>query len=301
MNLLLYTNKLYEMDVVIIFNGLGNQMSQYAFYKAKKIKSPNCQCIFDRKSKDNHNGYELDSIFNIRIENFKSKLLELIFYYYQHSKIGFILLCKFVTFIKEPANYDYNSEYLKKHRKFGLNFYYGGWHSEKYFLDIKEELTHIFKFNLNKINKKTHEWSHIIQKDPCSISMHIRRGDYIKHPTFNNISTEKYYDNAIKYFIEKFKSPHFYVFSNDIEWCKKKYTNTNLFSFIDCNTHKDSWNDMYLMSLCIHHINANSTFSWWGAWLSKTDNGITIVPPQFINNHKVKDIYPTRWIKINNK
>lgn len=70
------------------------------------------------------------------------------------------------------------------------------------------------------------------------------------------------------------------------------------FCYIDCNSGNDSWQDMYLMSRCRNHINANSSFSWWGAWLSLHDNGITVCPQAFISTMKTKDIYPESWIKI---
>lgn len=70
------------------------------------------------------------------------------------------------------------------------------------------------------------------------------------------------------------------------------------FCYVDCNKEAESWQDMFLMSQCRHHINANSTFSWWGAWLGQYADSITIVPKAFVSTMETKDIYPEKWIKL---
>lgn len=95
---------------------------------------------------------------------------------------------------------------------------------------------------------------------------------------------------------KKIDNPVFFIFSNDIDWCKNnlKLDHSTL---VSCNQGKDSWRDMQLMSECRHHIMANSTFSWWGAWLSK-HKGIIVHPRWFIRDVETKDFYPKRWISI---
>lgn len=96
--------------------------------------------------------------------------------------------------------------------------------------------------------------------------------------------------------LKRNKQAHFYIFSDDITWCKAEYKDL-MPTFIECNKKNKSWRDMLLMSLCTNHINANSTFSWWGAWLS-TKNGITICPTEFIHNVVTRDIYPETWVQL---
>ena len=141
-----------------------------------------------------------------------------------------------------------------------------------------------------------------ILSDDNSVSLHIRRGDYLSIPASSirqpgGIATIEYYKKAIEYMLSIKPQSTFYVFSNEIEWCKKVFDGLKMV-FIDCNRKNYSWRDMYLMSICRHHIIANSTFSWWGAWLCKHKGSITICPERFIQKYETKDIYPENWIKI---
>ena len=91
--------------------------------------------------------------------------------------------------------------------------------------------------------------------------------------------------------------PSFYVFSDDINWCREHFIG-NEYHFVDCNNGLNSWRDLYLMSLCRHHINSNSTFSWWGAWLCEYDDKIVITPEEYIKDLSTPDVYPAEWIKL---
>lgn len=289
------------MDVVLLFNGLGNQMSQYAFYLAKR---EHCKChyIYDPRSSNEHNGYELDYAFNIKANSITQRILTYIYIYGTGHPFISKILRPFINIIREPLNYDYNDNYIKNKGKGIINFYIGGWHSEKYFINIREQILNKFSFNTKNLDESNKQWAKIISKDPHSISIHIRRGDYVKidpndYYQFNNVSTLKYYNQAINIFKKKLGNSRFYIFSNDIEWCQKNFIGNNYY-FINVNKGKDSIYDLYLMTLCKHHINANSTFSWWGAWLSNNTNKEVIVPHDFIRNVETKDIYPNSWIKL---
>lgn len=289
------------MEVVLLFNGLGNQMSQYAFYLAKK-EQMKCYYIFDPRSTNEHNGYELERAFNIKVTSIIQRIITYIYTYGTGHPIISKLLRPFIKIIREPLNYDYDYDYIKKKGSALINIYIGGWHSEKYFSHIRPQLLNEFTFNLEYINKNSKHWANIIKNDSQSVSIHIRRGDYINiapnsYYQFNNVATTEYYNTAIKYFKDKYKDAHFYIFSNDIEWCKRNYIGPEYY-FIDVNKGKYSFYDMYLITLCKHHINANSTFSWWGAWISDYNQKEIIVPRDFIRNVKTKDLYPTNWIKM---
>jgi hypothetical protein len=95
----------------------------------------------------------------------------------------------------------------------------------------------------------------------------------------------------------KVENPHFFVFSNDLVWVKENIFIKNV-TYVDCNAGKNSWKDMYLMSLCQHNIIANSTFSWWGAWLNKNKNKIVISPKRFLNSDTTTDVYPDAWTTL---
>lgn len=293
------------MDVVLIFNGLGNQMSQYAFYLAKRRASRYCYAIYDRRSKMNHNGYELDRLFGIKNN---SGIRFCIFYaLYKVLNSGRIAKFKgvvnklFMREIREAKNYDFNPQNLKSGHSWGVNFYWGGWHSEKNFLSVEDKVRQTFRFPEIK-DRACQQIAENIKNVKNSVSLHVRRGDYLTIQDddfyqFGGVSTQSYYKSAVARIKSMFSDAIFFVFSNDLAYCHETFDQMGGYVIVDCNEGINSWRDMYLMSLCRHHIIANSTFSWWGAWLSDKE-GVTICPSRFIRTVETKDIYPDRWIKI---
>lgn len=291
------------MNYVIIFNGLGNQMSQYAFFLSKKRIDPKCRILIIDNPKS-HNGYELNKVFKIRNkENILDKIVKWGYLHlYNRTKIRKLL--NFIGFrvLYEPRNYDYTPSLLNKNNKWGINLYWGGWHTEKYFLSIENEIKRIFTFNSISQGEDYQNILAEIKKDNNSVSLHVRRGDYLNIKSddywqLGGVATEEYYQKCINYIQEHVTNPHFYIFSNDIEWCQNNLKLKNV-TFITCNQGKKSWRDLHLMSECRHHIIANSSFSWWGAWLSPHKSGITLHPRWFIRNVETKDFYPEKWICI---
>lgn len=205
--------------------------------------------------------------------------------------------------INEPLTYIFDRKYLEEGGDF-LTIYFGGWHSEKYFKDIRHRILEVYKFP--KIIPKTNDdmeynrWLDTIMKDDQSVSVHVRRGDYLTESVNSayqyHICSLDYYLHAFEYILKRFQTAKFYVFSNDMEWCKRNIHMDGVF-FVSCNKGENSWRDMSLMSQCRHHIVANSSFSWWGAWLSPHD-GITVRPERFLNNHDTPDYYPETWISM---
>lgn len=292
------------MDVIVIFNGLGNQMSQYAFYLAKCKKNRKCNIIFDPESQNRHNGSELEMIFNIKYpKNWVFIILERILLLSKNRFFKCLFYLLGIRFLIEPRNYDFTPNLLEEGRSL-VNFYIGGWHSEKYFLDIKQDVLESFVFHNKGENKiDQFEWVRkTILSSNNSVSLHVRRGDFLNASSddfyqFGGVATTEYYKTAIDYIKGKIQNVDFFVFSNDIAWCKEEFGYAG-FTYIECNSGPDSWRDLYLMTLCKHHINANSTFSWWGAWLTENEHTIVICPNQFIKNVLTKDIYPERWTRI---
>ena len=124
----------------------------------------------------------------------------------------------------------------------------------------------------NKVRKKI--------KNTESVSIHIRRGDYLNpenQAIYGGICTEEYYEKAISYMEEKLWNPHFFIFSDDAEYAKKTYTKDN-YTVVDINHGRDSFFDMHLMGCCKHNICANSTFSFWGARLNENPTKLMIRP-----------------------
>ncbi len=294
------------MDTVLIFNGLGNQMSQYAFYLAKRRYNPDVMCMyFPSKYDDQHNGFELDKIFNIKArKNIKYYISYFIYRIYSNrDATGFIgkisrkIFRHFTVDVTYEKSYAFDMELLLK-KTAGISYFWGGWHNEKYFEAIKDNILSVFTFKIN--NKDTRILrlqSEISSK--TSVSIHIRRGDYLNNNIvniFGRICDLEYYNKAINFIKANVDNPYFYIFSDDKNWIKENFSLPNS-EIVDFNHGEDSWKDMYLMSQCKHNINANSTFSWWGAWLNMNDDKIVVVPEKFDLQGET-DFYPQSWIKM---
>jgi len=289
------------MDVVVIFNGLGNQMSQYAFYLKKK--SINKSTYFFTYCSD-HNGLELDNVFNINCkESVQQKLLKLLFqllltvrFKPVTAPIKALLKLLNCKVIREDFDYNFKEDYLIPSK--GTTIYFGGWPSEKYFGDIRKQLLETFRFN----EPKDAENQTIINQinSTNSVSIHVRRGDYLNKDNlelFGKVCTKAYYLKAITLITEQVANPHFFVFSNDMAWVKANLPLTNV-TFVSCNFKGNSWKDLYLMTQCKHNIVANSSFSWWGAWLNKNEEKIVISPSRYLNDDEYTDFYPESWNRI---
>lgn len=256
-----------------------------------------------------HQGYELQRVFEIS-EDFDGKIDLICRFFrkilYLKGRCFFLPLCECIFAFLKMINihlicerYDYLFDSSLLNCKSGLNLYLGGWHSEKYYCLVEKEIRSLFKFDVGKLNVKSFNLKE--QLDNCNaVSLHVRRGDYVNELNknkFGDICSIEYYRKSINYIRKRVDNPVFIVFSDDIEWTKNNIYLENCI-YVDWNKGKDSWQDMCLMSFCKHNINANSTFSWWGAWLNNNRNKIVIVPNSFIRGISTPDLYPEKWIKI---
>ncbi len=275
-------------------------MSQFAFYMQKKQLDNSTKIIHNCRA---HNGFELLDIFDISICNtISQKILLIIFHLLISTGTGFvnkIIKAFFKIFnisVIFESDYKFNERFLSSMG--GIRFYYGGWHCEKYFVQNRSEL--INRFDFKKINDQTNN-KYIEKIDKTnSVSVHVRRGDYlvgVNADFFGNVCTLKYYEKAFEIIESKVSSPHYYIFSDDIEWVRKNIIRNNV-TYIDCNRGIDSWKDMYLMTRCAHHIVSNSTFSWWGAWLNTNSGNITICPFRFTKDDIETQVYPDNWYRV---
>lgn len=289
------------MDIIVVFNGLGNQMSQYALYLNKKRHAPETRFINLCKE---HQGFELETIFGITYKkSFHEKLLKILFKISITEKFNIAfkpiqMIFRFfkVKIIHENYNYNFNKALLQEHP--GITFYFGGWHSEKYFESIRKQLLQEFTFKIPS-DKDNIELAQMILNSN-SVSLHVRRGDYLEGNNINlfgDVATKDYFIKAISTILSTTTNPHFFIFSNDMVWVKDNLNLPNA-TYVTCNEKKNSWKDMYLMTLCKHNIISNSSFSWWGAWLNRNEGKIVISPSRFLKNDTFTDVYPDSWIKI---
>lgn len=279
-----------KLNFVSITGGLGNQMFQYAFFLSSKYVffSRDCNNIFV-SDYNYHNGFELNKIFNIRNNIFLNFKFRFIKKYFNS--------CIYVKTEKQDESFE---QIIEKNNK-SVVWFIGYWQSEKYFIKIEDKIRSTFKFNFQKVSNKNKNLILEIEKNNA-ISIHIRRGDYESDPAsksiLGGICNLDYYKRAINYFNENTENPVFYIFSDDIEWVKMNFSFLNSRIIIDWNKKEDNWQDMMLMSKCNHNIIANSSFSWWGAWLNNNPDKIIIAPKKWFNTFDSTDIVPSNWIRM---
>lgn len=293
------------MKIIYFFDGLGNQMFQYAYYKAIKSKEDNVYADLNSFKRDQkiHNGYELEKIFNIKVEE-KYTIFNDFFSKTRLKKINKITkkihkILKKLNRVIYTENWNETiEERLNKKRKYFLT---GWWQSEKFFKNIEKEIRKDFAFQEFTDIKNNEIKDIILNKN--SISIHVRREDYVKNGGLGGLASLEYYQKAIKYINSKIENPVYFIFSDDIEWCKENLKLQNEIYYIDWNKGEESYRDMQLMSLCKHNIIPNSTFSWWGAWLNNNPDKIVIAPEKWFNDGtkmNYSHIVPESWIKIRN-
>ena len=275
------------MIIVRVTGGLGNQMFQYAMYKSleKKGKLVKLDSKSFYETKKEHNGYELEGIFDIKPNKPTKEDLEK----FDENNISTLLKIKRKLFGDKKFVYD-TKEYVfnKDVYKLKNSYLNGYWQSIKYFEGIENDIKKDFRFK-NQLDNKNLEILNEIENSN-SISIHIRRGDYMSPENYNMygcIATPTYYKKAIKVIEEKVENPTFFVFSNDMDWVKKNIQINSRVFYIDINSGNGSYKDMQLMSNCKHNIIANSSFSWWGAWLNENKNKIVVAPKKWINREDV--------------
>ena len=166
----------------------------------------------------------------------------------------------------------------------------GYWQSEKYFKDFKSEIRNLFSPTKEIVEYINSKYGNILEN---SVAIHSRRGDYTRHPNLHPICNIDYYNSAIEHFGHR---KNFLVFGDDVNWLRDNF---------DANFHiiqETDVIDLYIMSMCTDNIIANSSFSWWGAWLNPNENKKVIAPKNWfgsaLSGHNTKDLLPDSWITI---
>lgn len=301
------------MVIIKIMGGLGNQLFQYATARNISIKHkmplkldtnfyniPEYNGIFRLNKfntiRDEANRYEIDLLINENSPSLYSKI---------SKKLNIVSRYNKTTHILE-GNHGLKD---KRISKCDGNVYLEGWFQhEQYFKDIRtillKEITLIN--GLCETNQKILESI----KNCESVSLHIRRGDYLNNEYFSELPVQYYY-TAIRYILKKVTNPILFIFSDDIPWAKSNLSFEIPMQFMDINSKRISnyhtrydYEDLILMKNCKHNIIANSSFSWWAAWLNENPNKVIIAPQKWYNNVKAQNYYmkgslvPPQWIKL---
>lgn len=292
------------MKIVNIIGGLGNQMFQCAFAIALRESNQGEQVKLDISHFNGyglHNGFEVKRLFDFPLDIATKDELKKQTYYipnYKWSRIARRILPKKKTEYLEP----YQLSYLYDHNALNIQgdcYIEGYWMCAKFFDFCKDKIIEVFKFKPfdTEINQ---EYGRLLAADN-TISIHIRRGDYVNAPIFKGICTLDYYRKAIQEARKRIENPIFFIFSNEHKWCMenlKDLLGEADVHFVTNNKGNESYRDMQLMSLARCNILANSSFSWWGAYLNTRKTQIVYVPKKWVNNLDDKDAYVDEWIKI---
>ena len=295
------------MIIVRIRGGLGNQLFQYAFGRNIALRT-GAQLKLDTQTygRGSSNSYRLNC-FNIKADiateaevrrfvgivqgGFLGRVRRV---WRKHIRIG---LPHFKRTVIEEKNMCFDPNICMMNDNVYLDGY---WQTEKYFKDIE----HTLREELQLV-PAPNDWNRILQdkiNDTDSVSIHIRRGDYLLPSTYkvHGVCPLEYYRAAVDQLTVEVKQPHFFVFSDDPEWARDNLQFDYPITYIDHNGGDKDYEDLRLMSTCKHHIIANSTFSWWGAWLCSNTEKIVISPKKWFNHspNDSKDLIPETWRRI---
>lgn len=291
------------MKIIKLKGGLGNQMFQYTYAKIiQELTEEEVKLDFS-----SYNALDKDLVRVPRITKFKLKIpvatsddIKKICMF-NHNRNPLSLAYKIGIFIEEKLNKRY---FLEPNRRFidpesiiEHSYFDGYWQSWRYVERVKDSIVNDFLPNYN-LSANTLRTKRVIESQNA-VFIGVRRGDYSNEISHYGTFGSSYYQNAMEYISKRVKSPVFYVFSNDIEWCKNNIDWGNYqVIYREQEQQTDDFEELMIMSSCKHAIIINSTYHWWGAKLINNDNKIVCCPYKWFFDEKPIDIIPKGWVRI---
>jgi hypothetical protein len=295
----------------MIIGGLGNQLFQYAIGRhlsiiGKTSLKLDLTQLEERPSSNTYvvRSYELDR-YNLKVQIAEKK--DIAFFKSDNSLTSRVFIrikkrLRMINLIKEDG-FEFEPEIFSSRKNIYLDGY---WQSEKYFYQINEKIRDEITLKedlLAEINNSPGLRDVLIQiARTNSVAVHFRRGDYIRDPLLKKHYAEclpEYYNQAITLINTRTSLPRYFLFSDEPDWLKTTVYFREQGTIIENNP---AFIDLYLMSICKHNIIANSSFSWWGAWLNNNPQKIVIAPQKWFADEEVnkqtKDLIPDKWIRI---
>jgi hypothetical protein len=292
------------MIISHILGGIGNQMFQYAAGRALSLTNSQ-QYLLDLSDFSNyrlHHGFELSRVFNVIAESAETSTVNEMLGWRASRVVRKVLrrpqfVClRGKKFVVEPY-FKYWPSFFNLTDSCYLSGY---WQSERYFKPFENIVRQDFTFR-EPLSGRNAELALAIGNTQA-VSLHVRRGDYVSDSKTSNIMevcSLDYYHKAITYIAELIERPEFYIFSDDIAWVKKNLSIPFPCTYVEHNRQTESYRDMQLMSLCQYHVIANSSFSWWGAWLSSNPKKLTIAPKKwFCNGTDDCNLILNDWVRL---
>lgn len=290
------------MIIVKLMGGLGNQMFQYAAGRAlahrnNAVLKLDMSFLHGSQENDTPRQFMLDA-FNISAEC--ALPLEIPYlganpsFFQQCRSIYLRWLNKCCTNVLIDYDHRINDSFFSAPDNSYLEGY---WQSEKYFIAHATTIRNDFT-PLGEPEDVNRQLSSYMEKTN-SVAIHVRRGDYINNPRINSvhgICSLEYYQQCVKSLSAQVDNPEYFVFSDEPDWVGKHLQLDGKVTVVDNNTPEMPVWDLWLMSKCKHNIIANSSFSWWGAWLNGNPDKIVFAPKQWFSGGNVQpNIIPEQW------
>lgn len=272
------------MKIVSFRGGLGNQLFESCFFLHLKKVFPKDKIFgfYPCDALRAHNGLEVQKWFDIELPPRKWFTDLLGHFFYSWSKIS--------RRLRLPSILISSDNYLN----YNALFFNGYWMDSKYFQSVRPILFN--KFDISSTNQELLEEI----RSSESVAVHVRRGDYLSEQfrdLYGGICTLDYYNKAVEIILNRFVSPHFYFFSDDVEFVQESFHYESM-TIVSHNHGNNSFYDLYLMSNCKGIIMANSSFSCWASYLNCRDNNIVICPSRMTNRAPLQEMLLEEWIKI---
>ena len=297
------------MRIVKLKGGLGNQMFQYAYGKLiekqtkdiVKLDYSSYQSLVDDKRREPRLR-KFNRTLPPATDNECRKMLKL-----QHKGNSLKFSYKVGIFLEKTINKDYAFEphraYIDPSQLIQRHYYDGYWQSYRYIEEDKDVISKEFTPNYSLSSKTVATISRMEKEN--SVFIGIRKGDYAEsNYDFRHfgIFTEQYYYECVNYIKNKIENPVFYIFTNDLKWCKETFnwSGSNVV-YREAEDQTDDFEELMLMASCKHAIIVNSTFHWWGAFLIKNQNKMICCPEQWFYDGAPIDIIPPEWITFQKK
>jgi len=281
------------MIYVRLMGGLGNQMFQYAAGRRLAI-SHGTYLVLDLSHLENQPSEETPRFYELNTLKVKAKTTTQL----ADKKKKSVFKKKPDLLVIQETGLDFDKNILALPDNVLL---IGYWQSYKYFQDAEKQIREDFAFKSPLSSQKEKELQ-AIKAVKDSVAVQVRRGDYATNAEtnkFHGLIPLDYYKSASRYMAKKLKTPHFFVISDDSEWCEKNLKLDYPVTFIK-SVPGTGHEDMQLMSKCSNHIIANSSFGWWGAWLCDNQSKKVIAPKQWFKgtNVKMDDRLPPGWTAL---
>lgn len=294
------------MIIVKLLGGLGNQMFQYA---AAKALSLHVNQPIKHDLRGLYAGEDIRKIFELDIFGITPNQAQRREYIRFERKTILGIEAANSLYLKWNPHVtikDHEFSYMKNFFDMAKenNFIRGLFQSEKYFAHVRPEILETFSFK-EPLDKMNQEYANAINSTE-SVAIHIRRGEFANDKKFSKVIGScdiPYYKRSIEALVElvdKKDKLHFFVFSDDLPWAEENLKLNFPATYVSGNSGKNSYRDMQLMSLCKHNIIANSTFSWWSAWLNQNPDKIVVAPEKWFAGleFNTKDLIPAHWNKL---